>query len=101
MKLSPWEGCNEVMKSRRLEQLEKSNLMETEVKGERITSHAVEEGMMMVMVLVVLVVETEYRMKHGRMYNLEPALICLSSIYCFFFAYNKIKMVGLSNFFKT
>lgn len=67
MKLSPWEGCNEGMKkSRRQVQLEKSNLMETEVKGERITSHAVEEEMMMIMiVLVVLVVLVVATIRNG------------------------------------
>lgn len=42
---------------RRPVKLEKNNMMETEVEGERIISHAVEKEMMMVMmVLVVLVV---------------------------------------------
>lgn len=41
---------------RRPVELEKNNMMETEVKGERIVSHAVQEEMMMVMMVLVVTI---------------------------------------------
>ena len=41
---------------RRPVELEKNNMMETEVKGERIVFHAVQEEMMMVMIVLVVTI---------------------------------------------
>lgn len=41
---------------RRPVELEKNNMMGTEVKGERIVSHAAQEEMMMVMMVLVVTI---------------------------------------------